>query len=219
MRQMRQKLGYSRGWLAALAAVVVLGGLLALPQGAKASLIGDPFTLTTGFGPFVDNTKVVDPGAEFFIGDTLDPGGTPSLVSTQLFLAFGGAGSLSSIDVGATSITFFFDFGFQSNFSFTNLDWQPPDGPGTITGVTVNSITGGGFSTAPALSFTANSVDVFADCAPIPGPTCAVAGGTTLVVDITTVHAAVPEPGSLALFGVGLFGLGLLSRRRRRQAA
>ncbi len=69
------------------AAAVAVVALAALPTGAKASLIGDIFTLTSQTGvvctPCVDNTTVT-PGTEFFIGDTVGPGGTQSGVSTFL---------------------------------------------------------------------------------------------------------------------------------------
>ncbi len=58
------------------AAAVAVVALAALSTGAKASLIGDPFTLTSSVvgGPFVDNDTVVA-GVEFFAGDGSGIGG------------------------------------------------------------------------------------------------------------------------------------------------
>ena len=119
MRQTR----FSRGWLVALSMAFVLGGLLALPQGAKASLLGDEFLLTTAGALICDptvcmDTATVGAGAEFTTGDGSGVG--------TFFSTFGTA---SFIDVGDSSITFFFDFGFNGNFSFTDPSRRPrPDG-------------------------------------------------------------------------------------------
>jgi len=201
--------GLLRGVSAAvLAGAVVLG--LGLP--AKASLLGDQFNLNSNVvgGPFDDLLiTVIDPGAEFTRLDGTNVGdgffGLPQL-----------AGKNPSIDVGASSITFFFDFGHQATYTFTNLNWT--DMPGTITGVssTIEFGTLPGL-TNPTLFFTADSVTVGVDCTFLgSGIDCDAPGGTQFRVDITAVHIPeIPEPSTVTLAALALLTLLAHGRRRR----
>ncbi len=206
--------GLLRGAVAAaFAGAVVLG--LGLP--AQASLIGDPFTLTTQVvpGTFVDN-DTVGAGAEFTTGDGSGVG-----------TFFDNFGTASFIDVGASSITFFFDFGHGGLYTFSDLNWTD-DPSGTIQSVSINQALGfGTFASLVQLNSTADTVAVSINCGGFGGAVdfCELPGGTQLVVDIATTHdngdpPPVPEPSSVMLFGAGLGMLGLMvMTRRRRQAA
>ena len=208
--------GLLRGAVAAaFAGAVVLG--LGLP--AQATLTGDPFTLTSQqavapCNPSCMDNDTVGAGAEFFAGD-----------GSNIGTFFTNFGPTSTIDVGASSITFFFDFGHAPTYTFTNLNWTD-DPSGVIVSVSSTLLFGTlpGMNN-PAVSSTADSVTVQLDCGVFnTGTFCGAPGGTSFRVDIVTDHDnggdPVPEPSSIMLFGAGLGMLGLMvMTRRRRQAA
>ena len=189
----------------ALAALVGLGAVAALPTGAQASLLNDPFLLEslTVFGTFND-TATVGAGPEFVAGDT-------SFFS-QALLPLRPA-SAYFIDVDATGITFFWDFNHQFTYVFTELNWT--DMPGTITSVTGSVIFGDG--TITATSSAGDEVTAQFDCIATGTDGCGGAGGSQFRIDITAEHpvSAVPLPAALPLFLSALAGLGFVGWRRR----
>ena len=169
-----QKLGYSCRLSAALAAVVAFGCLLAVPQGAKASLIGDTITVEVTIctqipADCTDTVTVVDPAAEF----TTTPNNPATDIGTNFLVGGGGAagfGTNSFININDSTVDFFFDFGFQSSFIFTGLDWQ--DATATGLNPTFNVTSGVLGSNPQFTNVTASTFTVSVDCVS-PANTCA----------------------------------------------
>lgn len=161
----------------------------ALPGQAKATLIGDDVT----FELFSDGRSAFGPFTE-----TVDAGAEFNVVE-QI-----------AIDVGASSIDFVVigEVGrITGNFDFvlTDLDWIGE--AGVIIDLVLDAVQGIG-----SVSFTEDSVSFSV----FEGDSVSL--GVLASIEIVTRHASVPEPGTLALLGLGLAGLGF-SRRRLGQAA
>ena len=197
------------------AAAVAVVGLVALPTGAQASLIGDTITLEVTVCTLIpadctDTVQVVDPTAEF----TSTPNNPPTGIGTNLLSAFG---TNSFININDSTVDFFFDFGiFVSQFIFTGLEWQDADATGLAPTFNVTSGTLG--SNPSFTNVTASTFTVSVDCISV-GQTCSTSGAG-LTVNLNPVHvSAVPLPAALPLFLSALAGLGLMGWRRRQAGA
>lgn len=158
-----------------------------LPGVAKATLIGDEVNLEI----FANGQSISGLLTET-VGDGVE-------FNPQNRLTF---------DVGASSIEITSLIGsvrFSTNidFVFTDLDWVGETG--VIVDVLLDPVQGIG-----SVSFTEDSVTFsvleFDRVSP----------GVLASIELVTRHASVPEPGTLALLGLGLAGLAAVRQRRRR---
>jgi len=166
----------------------------ALAGPANATLIGDTVTAEV-----------------LFAGAPSGQGPTSAVVGAGVEFDFTNV----DIDVGASGADYLMILGGtvieDETYLLTDLDWV--DAAGFIIGVTIESFAG--LSIDPVALFGFHAVSL------------TLASGTLVdrdayvSVSFQTDHAttSVPEPISLALFGVGLTGLGFFLRRRKLKAA
>ena len=190
-------------------AVAVIGTALASP--ASASLIGDTIGGELNFDGFSEN--FFDPA------NGLVPGGSsgiqPQAVVNDPDAAFvefqfldGSSGINVDVDENSVTINQFAVGGsFFANgwtITLTDLDWLGT--PGQIVGLEVD-FDQFGLTTAfgpDSLTFNWEGDDF-----PVDG----------LTAEFAIITAHLPEPGTLALLGVGLLGLGVAAGRRRKAHA
>lgn len=171
-----------------LAFAVALALFATVPGTAKATLIGDEVSLE-----IFSNGQSVSGLLTETVGDGVE-------FNPQNRLTF---------DVGASSIEITSLIGpvrFSTNidFVFTDLDWVGE--AGVIVDVLLNPVQGIG-----SVSFTEDSVTFSVlrlDNVNL---------GVLASIELVTRHASVPEPGTLALLGLGLAGLAAVRQRRRRR--
>jgi hypothetical protein len=169
-------------------------GLLAAGAGqAKAGLIG---SVVHGRYLVPDTTTVFfDAGTQTIANGTVFNFSPPDLV--PLPAAF------SDTQITVTNI-----FGGFAPAAFNGIDLAFLSGA-AITSVTEDPASSPLFAAGSVLTFTSN--DILLNLA---GTCGACAGGENIILDVTTGTAtAVPEPGAIALLGVGLLGLGVTVRR------
>lgn len=208
---------------AVLAAAVVVGLtiVLAAPDAAQATLIGQNVTVTfdddLGFPPESD-TVPVGPGMEIVAGDLSNIG---SIILNDF----------EFIDIGESSIVYQVrgdgdphspgfqttNFGVNANILFSNLNWGATEG--SIVGITLDLVDVIGViccGVGTDVEFTADSVTLRAlgtlgVTEVTPGPDLGL-----ITLNLQVQHTPIPEPATLVLFGTGLAGLGLTRRRRQK---
>ena len=170
---------------------------------AQATLIGDTIFIKGGFTSHSGLT-VVDPGAEYTesygaVTETVDVFASSFTLTLQTF-------ETGSFDADAS-----YELGY--------LDWFDASVLGVISGVYLSSaatqsgVTVSGLSYYDTLGTDSGHISFETSGAMIGG-----AGGATSewLFEITATHGTpVPEPSTLAIFLVGLAGLGFVTRRRR----
>lgn len=180
----------------------LVGAALMWATSANASLIGDSVEAAMSGGLFIEtqfvSPQVVGAGVEFSGGIRLSPG-DPLSAEIQVDVSDSGftVGGLNTSTWGGHG-------GLDSlRIDLTNLDWLGQ--PGEIIGI--NDL--GGSHLVQELGFGPHSAFV------IFSQLSFGASVPNLRAFSFDVRHDAPEPGALALFGVGLIGLGLARRRRR----
>ncbi|MDI9244651.1 PEP-CTERM sorting domain-containing protein [Marinobacter sp. CHS3-4] len=169
---------------------------LSLAFSANASLIGDTVTFNTYF----PNDGALTSSQDFLVTNSVECAGC---ASAGFVLAD------QTLDIGADFIEF--QSGFTTGFSgpdaifeFTGLDWV--GGLGELVGF--NLTTNFANVADSAVAFTGNSIEIDIGNS---------GQGTFWRLDLRVAYD-VPEPGTLALLGLGLAGLGFFRRRQHLEA-
>ena len=169
-----------------------------------ASLLGQTVTcsLPDRFDCIPLNGGVVGGGPEFRLVEFTDFLGAPITVEYW------------DIDLGENSISMRFldgaaSFGDFPVFRITlgDLFWSN-DPTATIAGIT--NFTSNGAVTG----MEADDISVAANALTIDYGGSIWRNGAVISFDLVNTHSALPEPGTLALFGLGLAGLGFAARRK-----
>lgn len=174
---------------------------LALASPAMAGLLGSPVTGSTS----ATGATTINPNGS--LGSTTVGAGSEFgfCVGNPLNCVSGGVSS--SVNISDTAVAFTF-FGSTNNSSTGSFNVSLSGFNPVIQNVVYSS---GGFDAFSLTSFSSTSMVFHAG----PGPFNAI-GGNTITFGVTTV-SPVAEPGTLALLGSGLAGLGLMWRHGRRQ--
>lgn len=167
--------------------IAVILGVLVYRAPANASLIGQDVRFQSIFSapPTNDVFTVVE-------GDPLDPGADPELT---LFNQF-------EVDVEEASlrITWLITGSVVAGFVWSELDWGAP---GEIIGATTDPSSTWAENDVP--TFTASTVTLESFDLVVPGD--------FVLINLDVAHV-IPEPGTLALFGLGLAGIVFVRRKR-----
>ena len=177
-------------------------GLLAGPTAANATLIGD--TVGCGISSLEiwacsPTTAVVGGSQEFLLNIFLNGTNEPPRTDIALGVDLGANSARIS---NATPFDQAFGLGAEEILILLDLDFS---GGGTIVGITNLIVSGALFLDISDITFTGHSVQVN-----LHGSEW----GSSSFVSFDFVTGTVPEPGTLALLGLGLLGLGFTRRRR-----
>ncbi len=192
--------------LALAAGLWAAGTLLVLAAPAHATLIGDSVTVrivVPNQGPFDQSSSTTV---------TADASDAFELTDVQSGRTFG----VDPFDAGlvVTLLNQGFVFGNSSALAtvieFSDLQWQGT--PGRVTGASIIEGFALNFGLLTDITFTDSSVRV----ALSRNGATSWNVGEVLTINLETAHD-LPEPASLALFGLGLLGLGVAVRRREQR--
>ena len=171
--------------------------------GAMASLLGQ--TVTCSASAFV-GAGCSSPTA------TVVDGGTPEFVIRGV----GGLSDLFNIDISGEGVIISAPGGFsttpgEQTVTLGDLFWSN-DPTATITGITSFLVSG----VEPNFGdgFLQSDITIAANAVTFDFGGTAWDQGGFVSFDLVTTHSALPEPATLALFGLGLAGLGFAARRK-----